>query len=102
MAMPINSLPPVIDGAAFDLKRAAGERGSIVDFALWGGLVSTDPVPLLELAARGAVGVKAFLCDSGVPEFPAIADDSLIGTMRAATSAGPPRAVRGWDSAGNA
>ena len=95
--MPLNSLPPVIDGAAFDLKRAAGERGSIVDFALWGGLVGTDPVPLLELAARGAVGVKAFLCDSGVPEFPAIADDSLIDTMRAATSAGLLVAVHAED-----
>jgi allantoinase len=85
--MPLNSLPPVVDGAAFDLKRAAGERSSIVDFALWGGLVGSDAVPLRELASRGAVGVKAFLCDSGVPEFPAIADDDLEGAIRAATSA---------------
>ncbi len=75
--MPLNSVPPVIDGPAFDRKRAAGERDSIVDFALWGGLVGTDSAPLRELASRGAVGVKAFLCDSGVPEFPAIPDDEL-------------------------
>ena len=86
--MPLNSLPPVTDGAAFDLKRAAGERSSIVDFALWGGLVGTDPRPLRELAARGAVGVKAFLCDSGVPEFPALADHDLAAAISAATSAG--------------
>ena len=86
--MPLNSLPPVIDGSAFDLKRAAGERSSIVDFAIWGGLVGTDPGPLRELAERGAVGVKAFLCDSGVPEFPAIADDDLDAAIRAAASAG--------------
>src|SRR5438046_1735306 len=73
MDMPLNSLPPVLDGRAFDLKRIAAERSSIVDFALWGGLVGGDPAPLRELAARGAVGVKAFLCDSGVAEFPAVA-----------------------------
>nr|MDP9320763.1 amidohydrolase family protein [Chloroflexota bacterium] len=61
--MPLNSLPPVLGGASFDLKRAAGERASLVDFGLWGGLVGTDSTPLRELADRGAVGVKAFLCD---------------------------------------
>jgi allantoinase len=86
--MPLNSLPPVIDGAAFDLKRAAGERSSIVDFALWGGLVGTAAGPLRELAERGAVGVKAFLCDSGVPEFPAISDEDLAPAIRAAAAAG--------------
>lgn len=95
--MPLNSLPPVIDGAAFDLKRAAGERASIVDFALWGGLVGTDPAPLRELAARGAVGVKAFLCDSGVPEFAAVADNDLAAAMRAAASAGLLVAVHAED-----
>ncbi len=85
--MPLNSLPPVTNGAAFDTKRAAGERGSLVDFALWGGLIGTDPAPLRELAARGAVGCKAFLCDSGVPEFPPLADDALVPALRAATDA---------------
>ena len=95
--MPLNSLPPVVDGAAFDAKRAAGERESIVDFALWGGLIGTDPAPLRDLAARGAVGVKAFLCDSGVPEFPAITDAQLPDAMRAATAAGLLVAVHAED-----
>lgn len=95
--MPLNSLPPVIDGPAFDLKRAAGERSSIVDFALWGGLVGTKVEPLRELAERGAVGVKAFLCDSGVPEFPAIADEDLGAAIRAAASAGLLVAVHAED-----
>jgi allantoinase len=96
--MPLNSLPPVLDGAAFDLKRDAGERASLVDFALWGGLVGTDPAPLHELAARGAVGVKAFLCDSGVPDFAALADDELAPAMRAAASAGLLVAVHAEDA----
>jgi allantoinase len=86
--MPLNSLPPVLDGASFDAKREAAERASLVDFALWGGLVGTAEAPLRELARRGAVGCKAFLCDSGVPEFPALGDDDLVPALRAATSAG--------------
>jgi allantoinase len=95
--MPLNSLPPVLDGASFDAKRVAGERDSIVDFALWGGLVGTDPAPLRELADRGAVGVKAFLCDSGVSEFPSLADADLEPAMRAAASAGLLVAVHAED-----
>ena len=95
--MPLNSLPPVLDGAAFDLKRDIGERVSIVDFALWGGLVGTDAAPLRELAERGAVGVKAFLCDSGVPEFPALSDADLAAAMRAAALAGLLVAVHAED-----
>ena len=86
--MPLNSLPPVLDGPSFDAKREAAERGSIVDFGLWGGLVDTDERRLRELADRGAVGVKAFLCDSGVPEFPALRDEVLVPALRAAAGAG--------------
>src|SRR5881296_1406994 len=37
--MPLNSHPPTIDGASFDLKLAAAENNSLVDFALVSGLV---------------------------------------------------------------
>src|SRR5437868_13480142 len=37
--MPLNSSPPTLDGVSFDLKRAALEASSWVDFGLWGGLV---------------------------------------------------------------
>jgi allantoinase len=86
--MPLNSVPPVLDGASFDVKKEAAERASIVDFGLWGGLVDADPASLRELSARGAVGVKAFLCDSGVAEFPALHAQDLVPALRAATDAG--------------
>lgn len=73
--MPLNSIPPTTTVAAFDAKREAAERSSIVDFALWGGL--TAGADLAGLVARGAVGVKAFLCDSGVPEFPPVTVDDI-------------------------
>jgi allantoinase len=96
--MPLNSLPPVLDGASFDAKRAVAERASLVDFALWGGLVGTAPGPLRELAECGAVGVKAFLCDSGVAEFPAITDDDLAAAFAAAAGSGLLVAVHAEDA----
>lgn len=86
--MPLNSLPPTADGASFDAKRAAAERSSLVDFALWGGLLSAATAPLRELAERGAVGVKGFLCDSGVPEFPPLVAAILPEALAAAKGAG--------------
>jgi allantoinase len=86
--MPLNSDPPVLDGASFDVKKTAAEKSSVVDFGLWGGLVDADPDSLRELRERGAVGVKAFLCDSGVPEFPALRDEDLVPALRAAAEAG--------------
>jgi allantoinase len=86
--MPLNSVPPVLDGASFDAKRAAADRASVVDFGLWGGLVDADEGTLRELYDRGAVGVKGFLCDSGVPEVPALRDDDLVPALLAAASAG--------------
>jgi len=86
--MPLNSIPPVLDGASFDVKKTAAENASIVDFGLWGGLVDADPASLRELAERGAVGVKAFLCDSGVADFPALREEDLAPALRAAADAG--------------
>jgi allantoinase len=86
--MPLNSIPAVLDGNSFDLKKEAAERASVVDFGLWGGLVDADPSTLRELSERGAVGVKAFLCDSGIPEFPALSDEDLVPALRAAAAAG--------------
>src|SRR5438270_163181 len=40
--MPLNANPPTIDAASFDAKLAAASAASLVDFALWGGLVPGD------------------------------------------------------------
>src|SRR5437867_609531 len=41
-----------------------------------------------ELAERGAVGVKAFLCGGGVAGFPALHGEDLVPALRAAADAG--------------
>ena len=54
--MPLNAHPPTCDADSFDLKFAAAETSSLVDFALWGGLVPGNVARLYELAERGVVG----------------------------------------------
>jgi len=91
--MPLNSTPCTVDAAAFDQKRAALAESSITDFALWGGLIPGNVPQMAELADRGVVGFKAFLCDSGLPEFPRADDRTLLDGLREAARLGLPVAV---------
>ncbi len=91
--MPLNSAPCTNDRAAFEAKRAALEKSSITDFALWGGLVPGNLGELAGLAKCGAIGFKAFLSDSGLPEFPRADDLTLYEGMREAARLGLPVAV---------
>ncbi len=91
--MPLNSSPCTINAGEFDRKRAALEAASIADFALWGGLIPGNCGELAELADRGVVGFKAFLCDSGLAEFPRADDLTLYEGMREAAQLGLPVAV---------
>ncbi len=68
--MPLNSSPPVLDAASFDAKAAALVARSRLDGALWGGLTPRNLRHLDELAARGVIGFKAFMSDSGMDDFP--------------------------------
>lgn len=91
--MPLNAHPPTIDAAAFAEKRAAMERSSVCDFALWGGLVPGNLDRLEELAACGVVGFKAFMCPSGIDDFEAADDATLQAGMERAAALGLPVAV---------
>jgi allantoinase len=91
--MPLNSTPCTVDRAAFEAKRAALEAASVTDFALWGGLIPGNLGELAGLAECGVVGLKAFLSDSGLPEFPRSDDLTLYEGMREAARLGLPVAV---------
>jgi allantoinase len=86
--MPLNSTPCTVTAQAFDRKRAALAASSITDFALWGGLIPGNVPQMAELADRGVVGFKAFLCDSGLPEFPRADDLTLFDGLREAARLG--------------
>jgi allantoinase len=90
LEMPLNASPPTVDGAAFDAKLAAARASALVDFGLWGGLVPGPLDRLDELAARGVAGFKAFMCDSGIDDFPAVSDEQLAAGMERAAALGLP------------
>jgi allantoinase len=91
--MPLNSTPCTIGVADFDRKREALEASSITDFAIWGGLVPGSVGGMADMAARGVVGFKAFMCDSGLPEFPRADDRTLYDGLCEAARLGVPVAV---------
>ncbi|MGA3025743.1 MAG: allantoinase AllB [Bryobacteraceae bacterium] len=91
--MPLNSAPCTVDARAFERKQEALAESSIIDFGLWGGLVPGNVPEMAELADRGVVGFKAFLCDSGLPEFPRADDLTLFDGLREAARLGLPVAV---------
>lgn len=86
--MPLNSHPPVVTLAALQAKREAGEMKSLVDFALWGGLIPGNLQELPALAQGGVMGFKAFMSNSGIPEFPAVDDRTLLDGLSAARELG--------------
>jgi allantoinase len=95
--MPLNCHPPTLDGRALALKQAALERQSRVDYALWGGIVPGSSGRLAELRRGGAVGVKAFLCGSGLESFPHLDEFELVDAMQACADAGVLMALHAED-----
>jgi allantoinase len=91
--MPIDSDPPTIDPPSVQAKCDLASATSLVDFALWGGLVPGNVDSLDPLLRAGVVGLKAFMCDSGWPEFPACDVEVLERGMKAAARADRPVAV---------
>lgn len=91
--MPLNSIPCVLDARSFDAKLEALRAKSLTDFALWGGLTPHNLERLPELAERGAIGFKAFMSNSGLPEFPHADDYTLYRGMQTAARLGLPVAV---------
>ena len=80
--MPLNCHPPTLDRDALLTKHAAIAEHALVDYALWGGVVPDSLDHLPELRDAGVVGVKAFLCDSGLAEYPPLDQARLELAMR--------------------
>ena len=86
--MPLNNLPVTTTVDAFDLKLAAMRRSATVDYGIWAGLVPGNLDQLPALAKRGAMGFKAFMCPSGIDEFPPCDLDTLRRGMEVIAGAG--------------
>jgi allantoinase len=91
--MPLNSIPPTTTPSALEAKRAAADGKCAVDVGFWGGIVPGNLSEVAPLADRGVFGYKAFLVDSGVPEFPSIDLGDLEASLEAAAGVGLPLLV---------
>ena len=97
--LPLNSEPPVLDAASLREKRALAEQQSCIDFALWGGLVPGNLDRLASLRDAGAIGLMAFMCDSGNASFPRVDAATLHAGMKRAAKLGLLVAVHAEDDA---
>eukprot|EP00850_Spirogloea_muscicola_P018997 SM000180S03522 [mRNA] locus=s180:106270:110702:- [translate_table: standard] len=71
--MPLNSIPTTINKEALLLKLVAAKGKLAVDVGFWGGLVTEnalEPAVLDDLLKEGALGLKSFMCPSGINDFP--------------------------------
>lgn len=75
--MPLNSVPPVTTSAALASKVEAARAQSVVDYALWGGLITDNVSHLSDLAENGVIGFKAFMSQSSTEEFTHVEDGIL-------------------------
>jgi allantoinase len=83
--MPLNSVPASTSVAALRAKRSAAAGKCHVDVGFWGGVVPGNLAELEPMTSAGVLGFKAFLVDSGVPEFAAVREDELGAAMAALT-----------------
>jgi allantoinase len=65
--------------------------------AFWGGAVPGNLTELPGLVDAGVVGVKCFLLDSGLPEFPPLSREELRAAMSALAESGVPMIVHAED-----
>jgi allantoinase len=79
--MPLNSIPATTTPEALAQKRDAAEGRIHVDVGFWGGAVPGNLGDLGDLHRAGVFGFKAFMCPSGVTEFPPLDLDQFREAM---------------------
>ena len=70
--MPLNSLPVTTDRASLEAKRRAARGKCCVDVGFYGGLTPESGAELAALLGAGVLGIKVFLCPSGLDQFAAV------------------------------
>ena len=79
--MPLNCIPVTTTKAAFEEKLDAVHDKLWVDCGFWGGVIPQNIGELDELLSAGVLGVKSFLIDSGVKEFPHVEAEDMRKAM---------------------
>jgi allantoinase len=79
--MPLNCIPVTTTKAAFEEKLDAVDDKLWVDCGFWGGVIPQNIDDLDELLNAGVLGVKSFLIDSGIKEFPHVTAKDIRAAM---------------------
>jgi allantoinase len=79
--MPLNCTPVTTTPVALEEKIQACRDKLWVDCAFWGGVVPEHLDQLAQLAQAGVLGAKAFMCHSGIDDFPKSDADTLKEAM---------------------
>ena len=88
--MPLNSDPVTTTRDALAAKMASMHGKLWVDCALWGGVVPGNADELPGMVQDGVAGFKAFLCHSGIDDFPAVERKDLEHVMPVLRGLGVP------------
>jgi allantoinase len=88
--MPLNSSPVTTTVAALNAKREAANGKLWVDVGFHGGVVPGNVEHIRPLIREGVCAFKAFLCPSGIDEFPNVTEADLRQTMPILAEAGIP------------
>jgi len=91
--MPLNSSPVTSSTASLQIKIKASEKQLYTNCAFWGGLVPQNSHQIQSLLDSGILGIKAFLCHSGIDEFPNVSEQDLHKAMKAIAQSGLPLLV---------
>jgi allantoinase len=89
--MPLNSSPVTTSAEALSIKRAAAARQLSCDVGFYGGLVPGNVSEIPALLDAGVLGIKAFLCHSGIDDFPAATEAELRAAMPLLAERGLPQ-----------
>jgi allantoinase len=79
--MPLNCIPVTTSQAALATKLEAIKGRLRVDCGFYGGLIPSNLNELPALVAAGVLGFKAFMANSGIPEFPHVTPADLMRIM---------------------
>lgn len=91
--MPLNSSPVTTTRGALHEKVSAARGKLYVDCGFYGGLVPDNSETLKDFLDSGVLGIKAFLIDSGIDEFPEVRKAHLQTAMPMIAMSGLPLLV---------
>ncbi|MBC2605440.1 allantoinase AllB [Pelagicoccus albus] len=97
--MPLNSIPSTVSARDLQTKLDAINGKSLLDYALWGGLVPGNVSEIAGLHEAGVAGFKAFMSPSGTDDFINSDTQTLKAGMKEIAKTGKILAIHAEDPA---